>query len=93
MQQWGSAVQEIRKDDTVRIPVNVKHWHGASPASSMSHIAITEQLEGKAVEWMEKVSDADLTSRCQASHRRPHRRAPEEHVVSEFSELCSFSIS
>ena len=74
-------------------PVNVKHWHGASPASSMSHIAIYEQLEGKAVEWMEKVSDADLTSRCQASHRRPHRRAPEEHVVSEFSELASFSIS
>jgi len=60
VQQWGSAVQEIRKGDTVRIPANVKHWHGASPASSMSHIAITEQLEGKAVEWMEKVSDADF---------------------------------
>jgi 4-carboxymuconolactone decarboxylase len=62
VQQWGSAVQEIRKGDTVRIPANVKHWHGASPASSMSHIAITEQLEGKAVEWMEKVSDADFNA-------------------------------
>jgi 4-carboxymuconolactone decarboxylase len=58
VQHWGGPIQEIRKGDTVRIPPNVKHWHGASPASSMSHIAISEQLDGKAVEWMEKVSDA-----------------------------------
>ena len=65
VQHWGGPIQEIRKGDTVRIPPNVKHWHGASPASSMSHIAISEQLDGKAVEWMEKVSDADFNAPVQ----------------------------
>lgn len=62
VQQWGGPIQEIQKGDTVRIPPNVKHWHGASPASAMSHLAITEQLQGKAVEWMEQVSDAEFNS-------------------------------
>lgn len=62
VQHWGGAVQEIRKGDTVRIPPNVKHWHGASPGSSMAHIAIGEQLDGKTVEWMEKVSDAEFNA-------------------------------
>jgi 4-carboxymuconolactone decarboxylase len=65
VQQWGGSIQEIRKGDTVRIPPNVKHWHGASPGSSMSHLAITEQLNGKAVEWMEKVSDAEFSAPIQ----------------------------
>ena len=58
VQQWGGEVQEIRPGDVVRIPAGMKHWHGAAPDSSMTHLAITEQLEGKAVEWMEKVTDA-----------------------------------
>ena len=62
VQMWGGPIQEIRKGDTVRIPPNVKHWHGASPGSAMSHLAITEQRDGKAVDWMEKVSDADFTT-------------------------------
>jgi 4-carboxymuconolactone decarboxylase len=62
VQRWGGPVQEIRKGDTVRIPPNVKHWHGASSNSAMSHIAIAEQLDGKAVEWMEKVSDAEFNA-------------------------------
>src|SRR5688572_29669286 len=66
VQHLGGPIQEIRKGDPVRIPPNVKHWHGASPASSMSHIAITEQFEGKAVEWMEKVSDAEFNAPVQA---------------------------
>ena len=57
VQHWGGPVQEIRKGDTVRIPPNVKHWHGASPQSAMSHIAISEHLDGKTVEWLEQVSD------------------------------------
>ena len=57
VQQWGGPIQEIRKGDVVRIPAGVKHWHGATPTTSMTHIAIQEQLNGKAVEWMEKVSD------------------------------------
>jgi 4-carboxymuconolactone decarboxylase len=60
VQQWGGTVQEIQKGDTVRIPPNVKHWHGASPEAAMSHIAISEQLDGKSVEWLEKVSDAEF---------------------------------
>ncbi|APV50952.1 carboxymuconolactone decarboxylase [Betaproteobacteria bacterium GR16-43] len=58
VQQWGSEMQEIRPGDVVRIPAGVKHWHGAAPDSSMTHLAITEQLDGKAVEWMEPVTDA-----------------------------------
>ena len=65
VQHWGGPVQEIRKGDTVRIPPNVKHWHGASPGAAMSHLAITEQLDGKAVDWMEKVTDADFNARTQ----------------------------
>ena len=57
VQQWGGPIQEIRKGDVVRIPAGVKHWHGATPSTAMTHIAIQEQLNGKAVEWMEKVSD------------------------------------
>jgi Uncharacterized homolog of gamma-carboxymuconolactone decarboxylase subunit len=62
VQHWGGPVQEIRKGDTVRIPPNVKHWHGASPQSSMSHLAIGEHLNGKSVEWMEQVSDAEFNA-------------------------------
>lgn len=58
VQHWGGPVQEFRQGDVVRIPPNVKHWHGASPDGAMSHIAVSEQLDGKTVQWMEKVDDA-----------------------------------
>jgi 4-carboxymuconolactone decarboxylase len=48
----------MRQGDVVWIPPGQKHWHGAGPNSSMTHTAITEQLDGKTVEWMEQVSDA-----------------------------------
>ena len=57
IQQWGGPIEEIRQGDVVHIPPETKHWHGATPTTSMTHIAIQEQLDGKAVEWMEKVSD------------------------------------
>jgi quercetin dioxygenase-like cupin family protein len=57
VQQWGGPIQEIRPGDTVWIPPGVKHWHGASPTVGMSHIAFSEALDGKSVDWMEKVSD------------------------------------
>ena len=57
IQQWGGPVEEIRKGDVVWIPANVKHWHGATPNTAMTHIAIQEQLNGIAVEWMDKVTD------------------------------------
>lgn len=58
VQRWGDPVEEIHRGDVVWIPPGQKHWHGAVPNSSMAHIAIVEQLDGKSVEWMEKVSDA-----------------------------------
>lgn len=58
VQRWGDPVEEIRQGDVVWIPPGAKHWHGAAPESSMTHIAITEQMDGKTVEWMEKVSSA-----------------------------------
>lgn len=58
VQQWGGQIQEIHPGDVVSIPPGAKHWHGASPLVGMSHVAITEVLDGKSTEWMEKVSDA-----------------------------------
>jgi quercetin dioxygenase-like cupin family protein len=57
VQQWGGPIEEIRQGDVVRIPPGQKHWHGATATTGMTHIAIQEQLDGKVVQWMEKVSD------------------------------------
>ena len=57
VQQEGKPVEEIRPGDVVWIPPGVKHWHGAAATTGMTHIAITESLDGKNSEWMEKVSD------------------------------------
>lgn len=57
IQFWGGAIQEIRTGDVVSIPPATKHWHGASPGSSMMHIAIQEQADGKTAEWFEMVTD------------------------------------
>ena len=58
VQRWGGPVEQIRVGDVVHIPAHVKHWHGAASDSAMTHIAITEALDGKAADWMEEVSDA-----------------------------------
>jgi quercetin dioxygenase-like cupin family protein len=63
VQEWGKAVQEIRPGDVVWCPPGVKHWHGASPKTAMSHLAVTGTTDGKNVEWMEKVSDEQYHSR------------------------------
>ena len=57
VQRWGGPIEEIRPGDVVWFPPGEKHWHGAAPTTAMTHIAIQEQLDGKAVDWMEKVSD------------------------------------
>jgi quercetin dioxygenase-like cupin family protein len=56
-QRWGGPIEEIQPGDVVSIQAGEKHWHGASPATGMTHIAVQEQLDGKVVDWMEKVSD------------------------------------
>ena len=57
VQLWGGPIEEMRAGDVVRIPAGQKHWHGAAPQSSMTHLAITEHRDGTVVEWLEKVSD------------------------------------
>ena len=56
-QRWGGPIEEMRPGDVVWFPPGEKHWHGATPTSAMTHIAIQETQDGKAVEWLEHVSD------------------------------------
>ena len=58
VQSWGGAVRVIRPGDVVSCPPGEKHWHGAAPTTSMTHIAIQEELNGKVVDWLEPVTDA-----------------------------------
>ncbi|HBO1017308.1 TPA: cupin domain-containing protein [Pseudomonas aeruginosa] len=56
-QEWGKPIQVIRPGDVVWCPPGVKHWHGAASTTAMTHLAVTPTLDGKNVNWMEKVSD------------------------------------
>ncbi|TFW08119.1 cupin domain-containing protein [Oxalobacteraceae bacterium OM1] len=56
-QQWGGAVVELHPGDVVWCPPGVKHWHGATPTSAMTHVALTGTVNGKNVAWLEKVTD------------------------------------
>jgi quercetin dioxygenase-like cupin family protein len=56
-QRWGGPLEEIRPGDVIWFPPGEKHWHGATATTAMPHIAIQEQLGGKTVDWIEKVSD------------------------------------
>lgn len=56
-QRWGGPIEEIRPGDVIWFAPGEKHWHGASPTTAMTHIAIHEKLDGKTVDWMEKVTD------------------------------------
>ena len=57
VQAWGQPVQEIGPGDVIWTPPGEKHWHGAKAGTSLTHIAIQEALNGKVVDWMEKVGD------------------------------------
>ena len=61
VQSEGGPKQEIRAGDVVLCPPNEKHWHGATSTTAMSHIAIQEALDGKAVEWLHKVTDEEYS--------------------------------
>ena len=58
VQREGGPVEEIRPGDIVWFPPGERHWHGATPTTAMSHIAVQEKLNGSPVDWMEQVSDA-----------------------------------
>lgn len=75
VQQWGAPADEIRAGDVIRIPPGVKHWHGASPDDAMTHLAISEPIDGRSTEWMELVADSQY--RAPARARQPAAaRAP-----------------
>ena len=57
VQSWGERIEEIRPGDVIWAPPGEKHWHGATGSTAMTHISIVEQLDGKAADWMEHVSD------------------------------------
>jgi len=57
VQRWGGPTEEIRPGDVIWFPPGEKHWHGATPTTAVTHIAIQEALDGKRVDWMEHVSD------------------------------------
>ena len=62
VQRDGGPIEEIRPGDVVWFPAGEKHWHGAAPSTSMTHIAMQEALNGSPVDWMEKVSDEQYTA-------------------------------
>lgn len=57
VQRWGGPVERIGPSDVICFPGGEKHWHGGTPTTAMTHIAIYEQVDGESAEWMEKVSD------------------------------------
>jgi quercetin dioxygenase-like cupin family protein len=65
VQRWGGPIDEIRPGDVVWLAPGEKHWHGAAPTTAMTHIAIQEQLDGKFVEWMEKVTEEQYQHQIQ----------------------------
>jgi quercetin dioxygenase-like cupin family protein len=62
-QRWGGPIEDIRPGDVIWFAPGEKHWHGATSTTAMTHIAIQEQLDGKTVEWMEKVSDEQYSAK------------------------------
>ncbi|MBE0656901.1 MAG: carboxymuconolactone decarboxylase family protein [Bryobacteraceae bacterium] len=88
VQRWGDSVEEIRQGDVVWIPPGQKHWHGAAPGSSMTHIAISEQLDGKTVDWMENVSDAQYAAPLRGHAAPPDagtRPRPSQGAIGSFA--------
>lgn len=67
-QRWGEPVEEIRPGDVVWFPPGEKHWHGATSTTAMTHIAMHEKLDGKAVEWLEQVSDEQYRQCSDRTH-------------------------
>jgi quercetin dioxygenase-like cupin family protein len=62
-QEWGLPIRKIHPGDVVWCPPGVKHWHGAAPNTTMTHLAVTGMADGKGVKWLEKVSDEEYNGR------------------------------
>ena len=96
VQRWGDPIEEIRQGDVVWIPPGQKHWHGASPNTAMTHIAMHGTCStARAVEWMEKVSDAQYGAPVRAQESHPLRLhalpsisaqpTPSQRLIGDFS--------
>lgn len=70
VQRWGDQAQHIGPGDVAWIPPGAKHWHGAGPDQPMSHLAVSEALDGRTADWLESVSDAQY-AQASASASRP----------------------
>jgi 4-carboxymuconolactone decarboxylase len=81
VQSWGGPIQEMRQGDVVRIAAGKKHWHGASPTTAVTHIAIQEHRDGEIVAWMEKVTDVQYAAAVQ--QREPASALPPPAVPGE----------
>ncbi len=66
VQSWGGRIEKIRPGDVIWCPPGEKHWHGATATTAMTHIAILERLDGKTVDWLEKVSDEQYEAGARA---------------------------
>ncbi len=88
VQCWGRPVEEIRPGDVVRIPPGVKHWHGAAPDSSMTHLAVQERQEGKTGEWFEKVSDEQYLRAVEPVASRSETTAPPSRAQQLFGDIA-----
>ena len=85
IQFWGGAIQEIRTGDVVSIPPATKHWHGATPGSSMTHIAIQEQADGKTADWHEKVTDEEYGVVAAAPSPSPDKNSRAQQLFGEIA--------
>ena len=87
VRRWGEPAEEVRQGDVVWIPPGQKHWHGAAPTSSMAHIGIAEQLDGRTTEWMEQVSDEQYRAplRSQAAGNAGPRPRPSQGAIGDFA--------
>lgn len=91
VQFWGGTIQEIRPGDVVWIPPGQKHWHGAAPATPMTHIAIQEQIDGQTAEWFEKVTDEQYGNVATAVPPSPDKNSRAQQlfgqIAPKFAEL------
>ncbi len=90
VQEWGKTAQTISAGDVVWIPPGIKHWHGATPSSSLTHLALQDVVDGKAVDWMEQVSDAQYSAAAAAA---PPRTATASHSFAGGSMLTQKDIN
>jgi quercetin dioxygenase-like cupin family protein len=82
VQEWGKPMQEIRSGDVIVCPPGVKHWHGAAPTSAMTHLAVTGAVDGKSVQWLEKVTDEQYSARVSVAPKDGSTAQPVSETLS-----------